>query len=74
MYGCNSANPEMQHERLPVKTSFALLGWNSGGSGEQRASVFLSLDDWKLRGRDTFLCRTLYADAYSRDASLLVSA
>ncbi|MBV8271700.1 MAG: efflux RND transporter permease subunit, partial [Cupriavidus sp.] len=42
----------MRQERLPVKTSFALLGWNSGGSGEQRASVFLSLDDWKLRGRD----------------------
>ncbi|ABF08007.1 multidrug efflux RND transporter permease subunit [Cupriavidus metallidurans] len=42
----------MKQERLPVKTSFALLGWNSGGSGEQRASVFLSLDDWKLRGRE----------------------
>jgi multidrug efflux pump len=42
----------MKHEKFPVKTSFALLGWNNGGSGEQRASVFLSLDDWKLRGRE----------------------
>ena len=42
----------MKQQRFPVKTSFALFGWNSGGSGEQRASVFLSLDDWKLRGRE----------------------
>jgi multidrug efflux pump len=42
----------MKHEKFPIKTSFALLGWNNGGSGEQRASVFLSLDDWKLRGRE----------------------
>ena len=42
----------LKQEKFPIKASFALPGWNSGGTGEQRASMFLSLDDWKLRGRD----------------------
>lgn len=41
----------MTAEKLPIKTTFSLLGWNSGGSGEQRASVFVSLTDWQQRGR-----------------------
>ena len=41
----------LQHEKFPIRTTFSLLGWNNGGSGEQRASVFLSLTDWQQRGR-----------------------
>ncbi len=41
----------MRDEHYPVHSSFAVLGWSSGGSGEQRASLFIGLTDWKARGR-----------------------
>ncbi len=41
----------LQQERYPVRSSFAVLGWSSGGSGELRASLFIGLTDWKTRGR-----------------------
>lgn len=41
----------MQEQRFPVRSNFAVLGWSSGGSGEQRASLFIGLTDWKERGR-----------------------
>lgn len=41
----------MQEQRFPVRSNFAVLGWSSGGSGEQRASLFVGLTDWKARGR-----------------------
>nr|WP_240988117.1 efflux RND transporter permease subunit [Cupriavidus taiwanensis] len=42
----------MRDQRYPVRSSFAVLGWSSGGSGEQRASLFIGLSDWKARGRE----------------------
>lgn len=41
----------LQQEGYPLKSVFGVLGWNSGGSGEQRASLYLSLADWEARGR-----------------------
>ncbi|SPC10364.1 multidrug efflux RND transporter permease subunit [Cupriavidus taiwanensis] len=41
----------MRDQHYPVRSSFAVLGWSSGGSGEQRASLFIGLTDWKARGR-----------------------
>jgi multidrug efflux pump len=42
----------MQARQFPVRSSFAVFGWSSGGSGEQRASLFLGLTDWSVRGRE----------------------
>ncbi len=42
----------LKDEKYPVRLTFAVLGWSSSGSGEQRASLFVTLTDWKARGRE----------------------
>ncbi|MGO4331506.1 efflux RND transporter permease subunit [Cupriavidus sp. 2TAF22] len=40
----------LRAQQYPVQSSFAVLGWSNSGSGEQRASLFLALEDWERRG------------------------
>ena len=40
----------LQDGKYPVRSTFAVLGWSNSGSGEQRASLYLALQDWERRG------------------------
>ncbi|KJK15141.1 aminoglycoside transporter [Burkholderiaceae bacterium 16] len=40
----------LQAGKYPVRSTFAVLGWSNSGSGEQRASLYLALEDWERRG------------------------
>ncbi|MDF3836440.1 multidrug efflux RND transporter permease subunit [Cupriavidus basilensis] len=41
----------LQAGGYPLRSVFAVLGWSNSGSGEQRASLYLTLKDWEERGR-----------------------
>lgn len=42
----------LKDENYPIRLTFAVLGWSNSGSGEQRASLFITLTDWQQRGRE----------------------